>query len=200
MVIYFIINIFNITFRQNLVELDAFVLEKYDTRSSNFQLDSAAFFDLSAVVYFHNFSKCTVLDLLRTIDALAQKRKIPIFAFLRNSMLCNEYFYLIHKAIIITSTESKVASEERFTEPSDIFPVSILSKSGSSKLEIDDRFEFSISNGFVLKKFETIKFSGSDFDSDCKNVGNLGNNTEARILVEDSDRDSEDEMEADSNF
>lgn len=195
-----------LVFRQNFLELDTHVLENGDINFSNPQQANAAFFDITTVIYLHNFSKSNVLNYLRKIDAVLQKQKVPVFLFLRNSLLCNEYLYLIHKAVIISNTESNISSEERFAEPSDLFAVSILSKPGSGKLEIDDRFEFCVSNGFILKKIAPIILSSSasnplsTFNINHKNTGNISNDTEARILVEDSDRDSEDEMEADSNF
>lgn len=193
-------------FRQYVVELDYHDITQIDTNMLDLQQASVAFFDLTSLIYHHNFSKSSVLTLLRKIESAIQKQKIPVFASLRNNLLCNEYLYLIQKAVIFSDIETSVSPEERFSESPNVLSVSILSRPGSGKLEIDDRFEFCISNGFTYKKLNpTSVVLGSacpvsTFNLDRKPTGENTANSEAKILVEDSDRDSEDEMEADSNF
>lgn len=180
---------------------------------NSFDIDNhqSVFFDFSKLIYAKNFEKSDTLKCIRKIENIFQKKKVPIFASIRDNLLCNEYFYVISKAIIISPTESKISFEERFAEPNNLFSVSILSKPGSGKLEVDDRFEFSISEGFRIKTIQN-KISNCDdglskanvpistFNMERKKTNEQTNGSEAKIFVEDSDRDSENEMEADADF
>lgn len=148
------------------------------------------------------------MAILRKIESSILKKQIPVFASLRNTLLCNEYLYLISKAVIISDAESTIVSEERFAEHRSSIHVSILSKPGSGKLEVDDRFEFNFSEGF---KIRAIKNKAHNFDEttsrpiftfsmEQKNPSEQVKFTGAKIFVEDSDRDSDNEMEADADF
>ena len=179
------------------------------------QLDLSQFqsvyFDFTKLIYIKNFEKDSALNSLRKIEAMIQKKQVPVFALIRDDLLCNEYLYVTSKAVIISALESKICAEERFAEPNTPFPVSILSKPGSGKLEIDDRFEFSINEGFKIRKVQnktsriddtssSPNFPTSTFNMERKKVNDQGNISEAIVFVEDSDRDSENEMEADADF
>lgn len=161
----------------------------------------AGFFDLSSLFYLYNFDKNRLLLFLRNFESILQKKQCPVFAFLRQDLLGNEILYTLHKAVIISDIDRNNSSpEERFAEPNGIYPASILTKPGSGKLELDDRFEFTIQEGFKNKINGRNQTKGSDSHSELS-VSNINfASIEAKILVEDSDRDSEDEMEADSNF
>ena len=140
---------------------------------------------------------------------MMQKKQYPFFAFLRSDLLGNELLYTLPKALIISEvSQDNLSPEERFAEPNIIYPVSVLTKPGSGKLELDDRFEFTIQEGFKVKTADfkqaaEILSSQSKMPISTFNLESKKSRTdvfEAKILVEDSDRDSEDEMEADSNF
>ena len=149
------------------------------------------------------------MAILCKIESTVFKKQIPIFASIRNTLLCNEYLYLISKAVILSESECKIGSEERFAEPTSLIHVSILSKPGSGKLEVDDRFEFNISEGFKIRTIknnainldESLSFRPiSTFNMERKNPGENVKFSDAKIFVEDSDRDSDNEMEADADF
>lgn len=166
----------------------------------------SVYFDMTKLIYAQNFEKISTLKCLRKVEIIFQKKHVPIFASIRDNLLSNDYLYLVSKAIIISPKESKICFEERFAEYNTPFNVSILSKPGSGKLEVDDRFEFSVSEGFRIKsvEYETLSSDGalsrndpiSTFSAEFKNP----NISEAKIFVEDSDRDSDDEMDADADF
>lgn len=148
------------------------------------------------------------MAILRKIESSILKKQIIVFASLRNTLLCNEYLYLISKAVILSESESEIVSEERFAEPSSSINVSILSKPGSGKLEVDDRFEFDFYEGFKIRTVkskalnlgETPGRPSSTFNMERKNPNEHVKFTDAKIFVEDSDRDSDNEMEADADF
>ena len=151
--------------------------------------------------------KSQVMSLLRGIENLILKRQVPIFASIRIDLLSNEYLYHVSKSIILSENKSNLTLEERFIESNEPHLVSILTKPGSGKLELDDRYEFTISDGFAIKKTEanTCDLSpshsnvpASTFILDSKKY--QPNSSETMIVVEDSDIDSEGEMDADSNF
>lgn len=165
----------------------------------------AGFIDLSSVFYLYNHDKNRLLSFLRKFEYIVQKEKFLVFAFLRQDLLGNEILYTLHKAVIISEIDRDNSSpEERFAEPSGIYPASILTKPGSGKLELDDRFEFTIQEGFKIKSnngHNQTKGSYSHSELPVLNPKiDRPSSFEAKILVEDSDRDSDDEMEADSNF
>ena len=166
----------------------------------------SVYFDMSKLIYAQSFEKSETLKCLRKIEAIFQKKHVPIFASIRDDLLCNDYLYLISKAIVISPLESKISFEERFAEPNTRFTVSIISKPGSGKLEVDDRFEFSVSGGFRIKTVENKKVNSDDTLSRNDPISTFNmerkkpNISEAKIFVEDSDRDSDNEMEADADF
>ncbi len=164
-----------------------------------------ALVDLTKLIYLNNFETKHVISSLRKIESILQKRQLPVFLCIRNDLLSNDYFFSISKSVIITGNEKCSTFEERFIEHHESYSVSILTKPGSGKTELDDRFEFTFADGFKFKKQNNNGLNSFDSDltqskaplSTFKSDPSL---SEARILVEDSDRDSEDEMEADSNF
>lgn len=163
-----------------------------------------AFLDLTKIIYLKNFVNRDIISIIKKIESLIQKRQVPLYAFIRNDLLCNDYFYNVTKAVIISKNENFHTTEERFTEYNQTYSVSILTRPSSGKIELEDRFEFSTAAGFMPKKSNTTTLSSqniipmSTFNLDKK--GPQSNLSKATIVVEDSDRDSEDEMEADSNF
>lgn len=198
-------------FRTRTIELDTETLLSDTLNSLDISLHQSVYFDLSKLLYTKNFEKSSILKCLRKIETVFQKEQVPIFASISENLLCNDYLYLISKAIIVSSINAKTCFEERFSEPNTPFTVSILSKPGSGKLEIDDRFEFRIHEGFKIK---TVVNKASDLDNSSSksnlpistfklermNSEEQRNISEAKIFVEDSDRDSENEMEADADF
>lgn len=201
----------NLFFRTRTIELDIETLLSDNLNSLDISLHQSVYFDMNKLIYTKSFEKSSTLKCLRKIEAIFQKKQVPIFASISDNLLCNDYLYLISKAIIISSIDSKTSPEERFSEPNTSFLVSILSKPGSGKLEIDDRFEFSIHEGIKFKSVAN-KASDSDnasfksnvpistFNMERKKPDDHKNISEAKIFVEDSDRDSENEMEADADF
>jgi hypothetical protein len=193
-------------FRTHTLELDTEMLSSDNLNSLDISHNQCVYFDMSKLIYNKNFEKSLIVQCLRKIEAIFQKKQVPIFASIRDNLLCNDYLYLISKAIIISSIDYKTSIEERFSEPNIPFNVSIISKPGSGKLEVDDRFEFSTSEGFKIKNFaktgcdSDIISSKSCFNMELKKSDEQTNISEAKIFVEDSDRDSENEMEADADF
>lgn len=196
-------------FRTNVIELEINLLLKNTPDILDVPQCQAFFFNMNKLIYLNNFEKLICISALRKLDTIAQKSRNPVFACIRQDLVSNEYLFYISKAIIISKDENISVLEEKFTEHSDPYLVSILTRPSSGRLEIDDRFEFTISDGLKVKRMNTTILNLNESTlSESKTSGlkfNLGTKTEiyvpdALILIEDSDRDSEDEMEADSNF
>lgn len=136
------------------------------------------------------------LYLLVKLSGCIEKKNLIICASLRNDFICNDFVYLVPRIILIETENSikTIESEYHFSEVSSHYNVSIMSKSGSSKLEIDERYSFSQSTGFELQKL-----SGKQSDPIEASGSNLQKKS-ATIFVEDSDGDVEDDLDADSNF
>lgn len=168
----------------------------------------AAFFDLSSISYLIYDENYSLSSYLRNFELLMQKKKYPVFAFLRSDLLKNELLYIVHKAIIFSDFDSeKKLIEEKFADSKSSYTVSVLNKPGSGKLELDDRFEFSSQNGFKIRKDNANNLSKAESNIlpsipsfNISSSNDQMSSFQATILVEDSDRDSEDEMDADSNF
>lgn len=188
--------------RNNTVEIDPETFLKNNLNSLNLSLYQAAFFDLSKLIYSKNLDKIEVSLVLRKFGILLQKNHFPVIALVRSDLLNNEHLYLISKAVIISDIKYNDRTEERFADSNIIYVTSILSKSGSGKLEIDDNFEFYLAGGFRRKKIESLNLL-SNVQASISILNNFENHCKtsvAMIVVEDSDRDSEDEMTADLNF
>ena len=199
-------------FRLNTVDLNIHELYHSDSLMNLIVSDcQAAFMDLTVAFYLFELDKSALISFLLKLESKLQKTQYPVFAFLRHDILGNDLLYNFSKAVIISeSNHSNSFSEERFAESSCNYPVSILTRPGSGKLELNDQFEFNIQDGFkikinsITKKEAYISSSShysmpiSTFNLDSKK--DQPDSTNAKILVEDSDRDSDDEMEADSNF
>lgn len=177
----------------------------------SFSLFHAAFFDLTRLIYCKNLKKIKLLHFLRQINILFEKIHLPVIALIRTDLMDNEFMFLFPKAVIISDRNYYDRPEERFSDSIDYYSSSILSKSGSGKLEIDDGFEFNITQGFRHKKFDNQYniMTEDSFNrlSDTQTSISIFKKSEKRckfseslIVIEDSDRDSGDEMEADSNF
>lgn len=171
-----------------------------DFVSENSVGTSAILLDLSKIFYFLDGRDTDMFNTMKKLNDYFSKSSIPVFGFLRNELMRNEYLILTHKLMIFSGSS---VSEEKFSCFNDSVPVSIFCKSSSGKFEIDDRFEFNVLIGFMaaVKKADpvvTTQVPVSTFNLDYSKTRNNENN--AMILVEDSDRDSENELEADSDF
>ena len=170
--------------------------------SLNLSPYQAAFFDLTKLIYSKNSDKIDVSLVLRKFGILLQQNHFPVVDLVRSDLLSNEHLYLISKAVIISDIKDNDKTEERFADSNIFYNTSILSKSRSGKLEIDDNFEFNLTGGFRRKKIESLNLL-SNVQAPINNLNNFENHCKtsvAMIVVEDSDRDSEDEMAADLNF
>ena len=160
---------------------------------------SATLFDLTKEFYLNGFNITETMLLIRKLDSIASEKKIHLVLALRQDLLSNQFLYLVPRVLQFFSPDTVGVPEEMFSRSNKSYPVSLMAKAGSSRLEVEDRLEFTLQNGFAFKAGTAkpvMKNSQSSVDVDMSNTAS----GEAIILVEDSDRDSEDEMEADADF
>lgn len=164
--------------------------------------------DLTREMYAENMNIDALTYRVRKVNQLANERKLLVFASIRSDLMRNELLYISQKAVQIASPEMSTDAEEHAFDSSLAFPVSTLTKSGASRLEIDDRHEFSQRNGFSLRKKHSPRLESRDtpgvptttFKLDFEATGRISDAGVPMIIVEDSDADSEDDLDADLDF
>lgn len=162
---------------------------------------AAMLFDLTTEFYLNGFNVSETMLLIRKLDAITAAKRVHLVLALRRDLLSNEFLYLVPRVLQFFAPDNSGGQEEMFSRCSKTYPVILMAKAGSSRLEVEDRLEFTLQNGFAFKSGTSkpvMKASQSSVDVEMSSTGGAGG--EALILVEDSDRDSEDEMEADADF
>lgn len=154
----------------------------------------SAFFDLTKLIYSKNLNRNVVMNTLRKFDFLCKTTKASAFASVRFDIFCNEFIYIVPKIIIISEDASCNIIEEKWSESNMIYNVSVVSRA-AGKVEIDDRNEFGTKIGF-RSRAGILNHHTSSNNIPEKRV----KVSEPLILIEDSDRDSDDDLDADSNF
>ncbi len=155
-----------------------------------------ALFDLTHAALLNGFNITKMMHLLKSLESLALEMNLHLFLSLRHDLLSNEYLFYIPRVLAIQPDSSTTSSEEQFSRNSKIYSVLFMYKASSSKLEVEDRLQFSLSSGFSFKTISnSIKTA-----THIPHMTELNDSSEAMILVEDSDRDSEGEMDADADF
>lgn len=146
-------------------------------------------------MYLNGFDINNTIKLIKNLEKLSNERNVHTLIAIRHDLLSNEYMLHVPRVLAVHPDTEGTGNEEQFSRMSKSYPVSFMYKAGSSKLEVEDRLHYSLREGFAFKidsKLQAIQ-SSNDF-------GEMSPSSEAIILVEDSDRDSEGEMEADADF
>lgn len=156
-------------------------------------------FDLTHSIYQNDFKLEKILQLVKLLEKISNEKRVHVFLAIRFDLLSNEYLYLVPRVLAIHPDSTVVGNEELISRLPKTYPVSFMYKATSSKLEIENRLLFSLTSGFCFKSESGGKVLQPVSNADSEMNLNIPRN-EAMILVEDSDRDSEDEMEADADF
>lgn len=173
-------------------------VEALKSLTSSGESQAVVLFDLTQSAYLAEFDIQSMMQIVKILESLATEKRAHVFLALRHDLLSNEFFYHVPRVLAVQPDSLNVGSEEQFSRTTKNYSVLFMYKASSSKLEIEDRLQFSLSSGFSFKPDASQAQSKSS--TPPSPVHDMSNSTEAMILVEDSDRDSEGEMEADADF
>ncbi len=176
---------------QYLKELDAF-----RSLPASGENQTIILFDLTHYAYLAGFNTQKMMQNIKILERLSVEKRAHVFLALRHDLLSNEYLYHIPRVLAIQPDSLNAGNEEQFSRVSNNYSVLFMYKSSSSKLEVEDRLQFSLSSGFSFKAAGQQAKSPAPYFS----AHEMNHSNEAMILVEDSDRDSEGEMDADADF